>query len=204
MSQYFDNDPNLGHADLKVEFELFGHKYELKSDIGVFSKNELDKGSRFLLETIGKMDLGKDILDLGCGAGPIGLILASLDPSRRVTLSDVNQRALRLSKENAESLGLCSRTEIIESDVYTNLSSTTYDTIVSNPPIRAGKKVTYRIYDEANEHLNEGGKLIIVIRKEQGAESVKKHLETLFPEVETLSRRKGYLVIQATKTRSKQ
>ena len=202
MPQYFDNDPSLGHENLVLEFELFGEKYSLKSDKGVFSKNELDHGTRFLLETIAHLDLGHDILDLGCGVGPIGLILARIDPNRHVTLSDVNLRALELAKRNASILGVSSQTEIKESDVYSNLSSTTYDSIISNPPIRAGKKITYAIYDEAPSHLKEGGSLYIVIRKQQGADSAKRHIETIFQNVEILAKSKGYWVIKACNIRS--
>jgi len=155
MPQYFDNVEALEHKDITVEFTLQGEKYSLKSDRGVFSKDSLDDGTRYLLETILQADLGTNLLDVGCGIGPIGLILAKADPKRHVTLTDVNLRALALAKENAQSLGVSSQVEIITSDVYTNISHP-YDTIVSNPPIRAGKAVTYRIYDEAPTHLMMG------------------------------------------------
>lgn len=198
MPQYFDNDPALGHEDIAVEFTLLGEHYSLKSDCGVFSKDSLDDGTRLLLETILQADLGTRLLDVGCGYGPIGLILAKADPSRHVALSDVNERALTLSAVNAERLGVTAQVEIINSDVYTNISST-YDTIVSNPPIRAGKEVTYRLYEGARDHLFPGGRLIIVIRKKQGAESAQAHIATLFKEVEVLASHKGYRVIAATK-----
>lgn len=198
MSHYFTNNEDLAHENIAIKFTLLGEEYTLKSDLGVFSKRSLDDGTRLLLETIAKTDLGKNILDVGCGVGPIGLILAHLDSERHVTMCDVNLRALELAKTNAKNLGLESRVEIVSSDVYRNINST-YDTIVSNPPIRAGKAVTYRIYDEAQSHLNDGGKLIIVIRKQQGAPSVYTHLSSLFSKVEYLESHKGYKVIIAYK-----
>ena len=198
MSQYFENDVKLGHKDITVEFALLGERYSLKSDLGVFSKGSLDDGTRLLLETIAKADLGTRILDLGCGAGPIGLILAHLDPKRHVVLSDVSERALELAKINAETLGVVSQVEIVASDVYRSINST-FDTIVANPPIRAGKKVTYAIYDDAPSYLNKDGHLIIVIRKQQGAESVQRHLADKFTDVGRLSQKKGYRVISAKK-----
>jgi 16S rRNA (guanine1207-N2)-methyltransferase len=87
MPQYFDNVETLGHKEITVQFTLLGETYSWRSDLGVFSKDSLDDGTRFLLETIAQADLGEKILDLGCGAGPIGLILAHLDPKRNVTLS---------------------------------------------------------------------------------------------------------------------
>lgn len=196
MAQYFDNVEELRHKRHLYEFEFMGEKYSLMSDEGIFSKNGLDDGTRYLLESVVSTDLGKKILDLGCGAGPIGLILAHLDPEKSITMSDVNLRALQLAKENAERMGLLSQVEIVTSDVYLNLFST-YDTILSNPPIRAGKKVTYAIYDGAKEHLNEGGSLIVVVRKKQGADSVFAHLKTLFPRVDILKKKKGYVVMRA-------
>ena len=198
MPQYFDNVEGMEHKDLIIEFDILDKHYSFKSDKGVFSKNKLDFGTKLLIETIleAKVDLGKRILDLGCGAGPIGLILAHLDPSKQVTLADVNDRALELCKKNAEILGVSKQVEIVNSDVYRNVHST-FDTIISNPPIRAGKRVTYRIYDEASSHLNDNGSLIIVIRKEQGALSVKTHLEELFEKVTVLDRKKGYYIIQS-------
>lgn len=198
MPQYFDNNPSLGHKEIKVTFTFLEKQYSLDSDLGVFSKEGLDDGTKLLLETIAKAHLGTKILDLGCGIGPIGLILATFDSSRHLTCSDVNVRALELTERNAKKFGLSDRVEIVESDVYRSINST-FDTIVSNPPIRAGKKVTYRIYDEAPLHLNEGGRLIIVIRRQQGADSVQKHLLSLFNKVEILASHKGYRVIGATK-----
>lgn len=197
MAQYFDNVEELGHQDITMEFTLLGETYHFKSDRGVFSKRGLDDGTKILLETIANLSLGRKILDLGCGAGPIGLILAHLDPNKFITLADVNLRALELSKKNADILGVSSQVEIVNSDVYLNINSI-YDTIISNPPIRAGKKVTYKIYDEAGEHLTKEGSLIIVIRVKQGALSVKEHLQSLFNKVEVLAKKKGYLVIQAS------
>lgn len=198
MAQYFDNVEGLAHQDLTIHFSLFGQDYALKSDAGVFSKEGLDDGTKLLLETIAQAPLGDKILDLGCGVGPIGLILARLDPSRHLTMSDVNLRALELARLNAETLGVSKRVEIVTSDVYHSIDSN-YDTIVSNPPIRAGKKVTYQIYDEAPSHLVPGGRLIIVIRRKQGADSVFAYLHTLFNKVEILASHKGYKVIAATK-----
>ena len=198
MPQYFDNVEGLKHEDITIQFSLLGENYSLKSDLGVFSKRSLDDGTKLLLETIGNMDLGKDILDVGCGVGPIGLILAHLDSTRRVTMCDVNTRALDLARRNSSLVGVEQQVEIVTSDVYRNINST-YDSIVSNPPIRAGKSVTYRIYDEALDHLNDGGKLIIVIRKQQGAPSVYAHLSSLFSKVEIVESHKGYKVIIAYK-----
>lgn len=198
MGQYFDNDPSLGHAEIIQRFDLLGESFALRSDLGVFSKDGLDDGTRLLLETIAKTDLGNRILDLGCGIGTIGLLLAHFDSKRFITLADVNERALALASQNASSLGVGEQVEIVESDVYSHINAD-YDTIVTNPPIRAGKKVTYAMYQGALGHLHQGGRLILVIRVKQGAPSCERFLQTLYPKVEKKAQKKGYRILIATK-----
>lgn len=198
MPQYFDNVESLKHRETTYKVTFLGKEFLFHSDAGVFSKDGLDDGSRLLLETIVKTDLGDQLLDLGCGIGPIGLILASFQPNCHVTLADVNMRALELARKNAESFGVSSRVTIVESDVYSAIQ-TTFSTIVTNPPIRAGKKVTYAMYAGALGHLNEGGRLILVIRNKQGAASCQTYLESLFSKVELARQKKGYRILIATK-----
>lgn len=198
MPQYFDNNEELSHDFHQYSFSLLGEEFSFISDSGVFCKDGLDDGSRLLLETIAKTDLGNSILDMGCGIGPIGLLLAHFDKNRHVTLVDVNRRALDCAKQNAAKLGLSSRVDIFESDVYSNINSS-FSTIVTNPPIRAGKKVTYAMYAGAISHLNEGGQLLLVIRKQQGASSCQEYLKTIFKEVEVVKSKKGYRILIAKK-----
>ena len=199
MSHYFVNDDKVASKPRNVVYSISGVDFSLESDNGVFSKNELDKGSELLIETLLPIDLGKTMLDLGCGIGVIGLTLAYFHPTLNVCLTDVNTRALGLCNANAKKLRLSQKVTILQSDVYSKVEGK-FDSIVSNPPIRAGKKVTYEIYKGALEHLNNGGSLYIVIRKQQGALSVKSYLEQLFGNVTVLAREKGYYILQARKT----
>lgn len=197
MPQYFDSVAPSKVKYYPYEADILGTKYTLLGTSGTFSKEHLDDGTKYLLETIIQMDLGTKILDMGCGTGPIGLILAASDSRRQLTMADVNSRALELASENAKTLGVSERVELINSDVYLSIHST-FHSIVSNPPIRAGKKVTYAIYDGAIDHLEPDGSLYLVIRRQQGAESVLAHLKTLFKRVEVLRRKKGYWILLAT------
>ena len=197
MPQYFDNVEDLAHENISFSYTLFGERFTLKSDAGVFSKDGLDDGSRLLLETIAKTDLGQNILDLGAGVGPIGLILAHLDPRRNVTLADVNLRALELSRENAKLNR--AEAECVESDGMAALEGRTFDAVVTNPPIRAGKQVIYKMFADAAKSLKPGGALYLVIRKQQGAESCMKYLKTMYEEVEKLDKSGGFWVIKAAK-----
>ena len=198
MSHYFVNDDKVVSRPREVIYSFKGVDFALKSDNGVFSKNELDKGSELLIETLLPIDLGENILDIGCGIGVIGLTLAYFTPSLNVCLTDVNTRALSLCSANAKSLKLSQRVTILQSDIYKKIEGK-FNSIVSNPPIRAGKKVTYEIYRGALEHLVDSGSLYIVIRKNQGAKSVMSYLEELFGNVALLAREKGYYVLKATK-----
>ena len=198
MSHYFTNDENLVSQPRKVTYSINGKDFELESDVGVFSKNKLDYGSEVLIKSLLPLNLGETLLDLGCGIGPIGLTLAYFHPDINVVCSDVNMRALALCERNARKLALNQRVTCLQSDIYIEIEGK-FHSIVSNPPIRAGKKVTYEIYKGAKEHLCEQGSLYIVIRKAQGALSVKDYLEQLFGNVTVLSRSKGYYVLMATK-----
>ena len=197
-SHYFINDANLANKPRLVTYTINGKTFELDSDVGVFSKNELDYGSKLLIETLLPNSFKGKMLDIGCGIGPIGLTLAYFNPRLELTCSDVNTRALTLCEKNARKLALSQRVTCLQSDIYVEIEGL-YDSIVSNPPIRAGKKVTYAIYIGAKSHLIDGGSLYVVLRKAQGALSVKAYLEEIFGNVEVLARSKGYYILKSTK-----
>ena len=198
MSHYFVNDDKVVSKPRTINYSFKGVDFSLESDNGVFSKNDLDKGSELLIETLLPINLGENVLDIGCGIGVIGLTLAYFTPSLNVCLTDVNTRALSLCSANANTLKLSQRVTILQSDIYQKIEGK-FTSIVSNPPIRAGKKVTYEIYRGALEHLVDSGSLYIVVRKNQGAPSVKSYLEELFGNVALLAREKGYWILKATK-----
>ena len=164
MSHYFQDDPNLVSNIKEINFEINGLNMRLLTDNGVFSKNNVDEGSYAFLKVLLPLDLGNHILDLGCGYGTIGLTLAKAHEEARITLADVNPRAVALCERNAGLLNLSPRVTILQSDIYEKIEGP-YDSIVVNPPIRAGKAVTYRMYEEAIQYLIDGGSLYIVIPK---------------------------------------
>lgn len=198
MSHYFDSNPNVAHHEKTISFQIFEQQISLLTDSGVFSKNRIDEGTLAFLKVLVPLKLSGNILDIGCGYGPIGLTIAMTSQKARITLADINSRALALASKNAELLNLSQRVTCLQSDVYSNIEGQ-YEAIVCNPPIRAGKKVTYAIYEGAKQYLTDGGSLYIVIRKAQGAESASKYIETVFGNVNLLDRSKGYYVYQAIK-----
>ena len=200
MSHYFKDDPNLASNIKTITYEVNGLTMNLFTDNGVFSKGKVDEGSLAFLKVILPLDLGNNILDLGCGYGTIGLTIAIAKKEARVTLADVNTRALTLCKKNADAYNLSQRVTILQSDIYTKIEGK-YDSIVINPPIRAGKSVTYKMYEEAKQYLIDGGSLLIVIRKAQGAESAARYIESIFGNIKLLDRHKGYHIYQAVKSK---
>ena len=195
MGQYFTND-DLKSELKEIDVSLMGIKLSLMSDNGVFSKKGIDFGTKVLLNSLQKELLKEPLLDVGCGYGPIGLSIAK-SLGVETHLIDVNRRALHLTELNAKRNDI-HNIHIYESDCYSNVDpNIKFRTIVTNPPIRAGKKVVYEILFGARFHLANDGNLFIVVRKEQGAKSMHRDLSEFY-NVEILTKEKGYFVFRCT------
>ncbi|MGN7765554.1 class I SAM-dependent methyltransferase [Paenibacillus sp. 22594] len=198
MSQhYYSQQPDARHDRRTIDTVLRGKSLRFTSDSGVFSKGDIDYGSRVLIETMDIPD-GTSVLDVGCGYGPIGISAAYLAPKGHITMIDINSRAVELARENARNNGITNVT-VLESDVLSAVKGRKFDVILTNPPIRAGKTVVHQIFEQAYEHLNEGGTLWVVIQKKQGAPSAVAKLESMFEDVEEVGKDKGYRIIKAQK-----
>ena len=193
---YYTRNPASESRPVDCEYVYRGIPLTFRTDAGVFSRGEVDAGTDLLLKSLPEEMTG-DILDLGCGWGVIGICAARRWPDARVTLADVNLRALDLARENARR----NRAEVrcLESDGMEALKGSRFDAVITNPPIRAGKQVIYRMFADAEACLRPGGSLILVIRKQQGAESCLRYLQTLFPKVEKTAKSGGFWVLTATK-----
>ena len=193
MAHYFTNEENLKSETEKVIAEINGIPFYFYTDNGVFSKGELDFGTELLLKNF-KYDNpnNKTLLDIGCGCGPIGIYASHLGFA--VDMSDVNKRAIHLSKMSLKEQGL--NANVFESDAYQNINSK-YDYIVSNPPIRVGKEKLYEIIMGAKDHLTDNGELWIVVRKQQGAESLIRDMKKVYKSVEVITKKKGFYIIKA-------
>ena len=188
---YFTSNPQSAHDERAIQVELAGVRADFCTDAGVFSRDGLDFGSRLLIETVYPLLHGR-VLDMGCGWGAIGVLLAKLCPDAQITMADINERAVALAARNARQNGVSAETLV--SDGYENIAPS-FDAIVTNPPIRAGKQTVYRILDGAKTRLAPGGRLFLVIRKEQGAPSAQTHLQGIYGHVELLARKKGYWIL---------
>lgn len=193
MAHYFTNEENLKSEIEKVIAEINGIPFYFYTDNGVFSKGELDFGTELLLKNF-KYDNpnNKTLLDIGCGCGPIGIYASHLGFA--VDMSDVNKRAIHLSKMSLKEQNL--NANVFESDAYKNITNK-YDYIVSNPPIRVGKEKLYEIVMNSKEHLKDGGSLWIVVRKQQGAESLIRDMKKVYKSVEVITKKKGFYITKA-------
>lgn len=202
MPHYYEENPQ-GESDRHViQARLHGMDFFFTTDAEVFSKKFLDFGSRTLLETAIE-DLAAQnrkkgkLLDLGCGYGPIGIIMKRVFPALEVTMVDINNRALELARENAETNSVkC--VEILHSDGCSEVGGL-YDVVLTNPPVRAGKQTVFAFYDGAYEHMAAGALLYVVLQKKQGAPSSEKYLLEKFGNCEVISKESGYWIMRSVK-----
>ena len=193
MSQhYFDPDPRSESREKTITFEYRGHTCRCVTDAGTFSKGGLDQGTFYMLDTVEALPPCR-VLDLGCGWGPVTVALGTAFQGSTFTCVDVNARALALAGRNAADCGINALTVL--SDGFEALGEERFDCIFLNPPIRAGKQTVYRLFEGAAAHLDSGGRLWVVIRRQQGAESALKELNALFGAVDVILKKKGYWVI---------
>ncbi|RLL40763.1 class I SAM-dependent methyltransferase [Oceanobacillus piezotolerans] len=193
---YFSQQPHSKSSPKTWSYTLRNKEYTFTSDLGVFSKNEVDYGSRILIKSFTEPDVEGDLLDLGCGYGPIGISLAGSYPDRNICMVDVNERAVALARKNAKENNL-DMVEVIQSDGFSNIKDRSFAAVITNPPIRAGKRVVHGMFEGAKDALVPNGELWVVIQKKQGAPSAKEKLEDFFGEVDVVLRDKGYYVLKA-------
>lgn len=161
---YFAANPDAKHDEHLVDYHIDNIDLKFTTDAGVFSKLRIDYGSGVLIKTMKDIDFPKNgILDVGTGYGPMGLFAAKFWPDQEVDMVDVNERALDLAKRNAQ-FNQVDNVNIYQSDIYEQVDKK-YGLIITNPPIRAGKKVVDQILTEAKDHLVENGVLLVVIQK---------------------------------------
>lgn len=189
---YYTSSPESAHRYAPCEYTYRGHALHFTTDAGVFSRGEVDFGTDVLLRALPEEICGR-VLDLGCGWGPVGVSIGKNWPGCAVVMSDVNERALALAGKNARDNGVTASTAL--SSGLENVPGE-FDYIITNPPIRAGKQVIYALFAQSARQLKPRGEMYLVIRKQQGAESAKRYLQTIFEEVDTIEKSGGFWVIR--------
>lgn len=191
---YYTQDPASAHDVRTFSFAFEGRTLSFTTDAGVFSKGHVDPGTLLLARSL-PADLAGRALDLGCGWGALSVLTLCRFPQLELVMSDINRRALDLAQQNVQANGM--RAQAVHSDGLQAVEGM-FDAVLTNPPIRAGKQVIYAMFADSRARLNPGGRLILVIRKQQGAPSAQKYLSTLFGQVELLARDAGYWILCCT------
>jgi 16S rRNA (guanine1207-N2)-methyltransferase len=192
MTHYFDETPL---EPFPITVRVRGEEYEFISSKGMFSKEGLDTGTRVLLENMQVSD-GSGVLDLGCGIGVVGILVKKWFPQSNVVLSDVTNKSMELSMQNAKKLKV--EVKCIKSDVYEKLPQT-FDVILTNPPRAAGKDVIRKMIEEAPDHLNMNGSLQLVALSNKGGKSYEAMMEEAFGNAEVIGRGSGFKVYKSVK-----
>ena len=196
MSHYYTNDNSYTNNEYKFNYTFKGIEFSFLASDGVFSKRRVDFGTNLLINSLEDLS-NKKVLDLGCGVGVIGILIAKGYKNTFVTLSDVNEKALDYANRNIK-LNNVKNAKSVVSSLFDNIEDE-FDVIVSNPPIRAGKQIVHGVIKEGFNHLKKEGFVYVVIQKKQGAESLKKVMEEVFGNVSIVNKENGYMIYKSVK-----
>lgn len=196
MSHYYSKEQNdIKSEEKKISFSILDEKFSFITDNGVFCKDYIDYGSKALINAFKPNSLSLPILDMGCGYGTLGIIISKLY-NKEAVMFDVNQRAVTLANKNIALNNANARAYV--ADILEGIEGA-YSACVTNPPIRAGKNVVFKMYEEAYKHLVSDGELFVVIQKKQGAPSSQKYIFELFGNCSAIAKDKGYYILYAKK-----
>ena len=192
---YYTNTPTSEHEERSFRAVFAGRVLAFDTDAGVFSKQHVDPGSELLCKSLPDTISGR-VLDMGCGWGAMTVMTLARFPRAEVVMADVNERALALAVSNVQKNHM--QAQAILSDGFEKIEGE-FDVVITNPPIRAGKAVIYKMFEDAKAYLVPGGSLYLVIRKQQGAPSALKFLKELYSKAEVIERDGGYWIIRCDK-----
>ncbi|MEY4018788.1 MAG: hypothetical protein RLZZ590_88 [Actinomycetota bacterium] len=175
---YFSETPGSDYKLKEIQVAIDGASVTVQTSGGIFSPDHIDQGTAVLLNHLDEAPPGGNVLDIGCGWGPIALSLAKRSPKALIWAVDVNERSLALTKANAQRLGLDNIRVCKPEDVPADL---TFDGIWSNPPIRVGKDVLHGLMLQWLPRLNVDADAYLVVQKNLGADSLHRWLEAELP-----------------------
>ncbi|TDX74061.1 16S rRNA m(2)G 1207 methyltransferase [Rathayibacter sp. PhB151] len=197
---YFTSTPDGDLRPRRISARIAGRDLEVTTAGGVFSPGHVDLGTRVLLDAVPDAPASGDLLDLGCGWGPISLALALGSPDARVWAVDVNQRALELVRRNCAELGVSNVNAVLPEDVPEDVR---FAAVWSNPPIRVGKAELHALLERWLPRLEPDAEAWLVVQRNLGADSLLTWLTETFEgrlEVDRISSAKGFRVIRTTRT----
>ncbi len=192
-AQYFDPDPAVASRLGTVELTLPDARVELTVDRGVFSAGRVDPGTLALLRAAPDPPAAGNLLDLGCGYGPIACTLARRAPGATVWALDVNRRARQLATANAAALGLTNLRVLDPAEVDPGVR---FAGLWSNPPIRIGKEALHNMLATWTGRLAPGACAWLVVQRHLGADSLAAWLTASGWPVRRVASKQGYRVLQ--------
>lgn len=196
---YFSEKPKSELVREHFSVPILGHSLEINSGSGIFSLKYMDSGTKLLIENAKPTLQTHDVLDLGCGYGIVGIALKKAYPKINIVMSDINERALKFTRENCKANDIDA--DIIKSDIFSNpnLNSKTFDMILTNPPFSSGKEVCKQFIEQSQKHLRLNGLFLLVAPHRKGGLSLKSHMLSAFGNVGELSKKSGYRVYISVK-----
>ena len=198
QEHYFSESPDKPATLRDITYEVAGREFAVQAASGTFSASKLDPGTTILLSKFDEFPETGNVLDLGCGWGPISLAIASFSPETTLWALDVNERSMELARNNASKLGLTNVKVVTADKVPQDLK---FDAIWSNPPIRIGKAALHELLRTWLPRLESGGRAMLVVQKQLGADSLLAWIQTEFPELTSsrFSTDKGFRVLEVTR-----
>lgn len=193
---YYSEKQTSTFRPKKIEVALLGKEFEVYTSGGVFSPKKIDKGTKLLIENA-EVEKGTRLLDLGCGYGIVGLAVKLANPEVEVVFTDVNQRAVKLTRMNLELNKV--KGKVKQGKGFEKLKGEMFDVILLNPPQTAGKKTCFKMIEESKEHLKKKGTLQLVARHQKGGKTLKKKMEEVFGNAEETAKKGGYRVYVSRK-----
>ena len=190
MVHYYSENQVSEFSPVKIKAVLRGKDLEFYTAGGVFSIKKIDKGTELLINNCIILD-NWEVLDLGCGYGPIGISIAKTT-NAKVIMTDINKRALRLTKMNLKLNDV--EVELKQGDLYKPLNGKMFDTILTNPPYTAGRKICFQIIEESKEHLKKKGILQLVAKHRKGGDMLSKKMKEVFGNVKVIVKGSGYRI----------
>ena len=198
QEHYFSASPDSASTLREITYQVADREFAVQAASGTFSASKLDPGTSILLSKFDEFPDSGNVLDLGCGWGPISLAIATLSPETTLWALDVNARSLELASKNAQKLGLSNIKIVTAEQVPKDLK---FDAIWSNPPIRIGKAALHELLRTWLPRLESGGRAMLVVQKQLGADSLLSWIQTEFPELTAsrFSTDKGFRVLEITR-----
>ncbi len=190
QEHYFSRRPASKLKERKIQTFLRKKELIFYTGSSVFSPKKIDLGSKLLIEK-SQVKESDAVLDLGCGYGAVGITIAKTFPKTKVIMSDVNERAVMFAKKNIKENKV--KAKAIKSDCFDKIQEK-FDVILLNPPQTAGKKLCFKMIEEAKKHLNKEGSLQLVARHQKGGKSLQKKMEEVFGNVKAIAKKSGYRI----------